>query len=172
MNLKRKEIYKEKKRGLKTMTNTLIKKHHDYLYNSFDLGSSLEIVITIQDDKAIITNSGARIWGEQFDITEIGKAIAETILLNGLNDSIQWGDWLHNADLKPVNQVLEMNEDNFELDLEFVKLWSLTRTVSNMKREANKIYEISYFAECGEIYYQEMTIEQYKDQLDNWGELD
>lgn len=151
----------------------LINKHHNYLFNSFDLSSSLEIVITIQNDIAIITNSNKRIWGEKYDIKEIGEVIAETILLKGLNDNIQWGDWLHNAELKPINNLLDMTENDFDFDLVFIKLWSLARTVANMTREKDKIYEISYFEEWGEdIYYQEMTIEEYKAQLENWGELD
>lgn len=145
----------------------LILKKHKIIYDNFDLGTPFTMVITIQNDTAVITNSNQGVWSDIKSIGEIGKTIAETIFLKGLLVSnLEWGSFTRNQSLLQVDKILKLTDDDIYFEVEYIKLWTIARTISNIKREKDKIYEITYFDEYGSTEYSEKSETEYQEEIE------
>lgn len=141
-----------------------IKKIHELVCDNFDLGSSFTLIITIQGDKAVITNSNDGMWGEEHYTKDIGKIIAETIMLRGLSASgVNYGSFTSNKSLPQFDQILQFTDEDFEFDTEMAKIWTLARVICNSKRDNKTIYEINYCYEADIVCFDTYSEQAYKD---------
>lgn len=143
-----------------------IKKFHKWIFDNFDLGSCLTISISILENTVILTNSNERKWGIKCSIYDIPKHIAETILLHLQSNTISYGSWATQPNLpKQCETILDYKEEDFYLNLELEKLWTITRVICNIDREKNVLYQIDYSAEsditCFKKYSSKEQIEKY-----------
>lgn len=144
-----------------------ILKKHKIIYDNFDLGTPFTMVVTIQNDKAVITNSNQAIWSDIKSIEEIGETIAETIFLKGLLvNNLEWGSFARNQSLLQVDNILKLTDDDIYFEIEYIKFWTIARTISNIKREKDKIYEISYYDDYGTTEYREMSETEYQKEVE------
>lgn len=135
-----------------------MKKYHNYIYDMFDLSTGLVISVTIYKDKAIVTNSNDRLWGEECKKTEVGSKLAETILLNLWSKGTEFGTWINNKSLPKYTNILEYKEEDFELPLNLMKYWQILRVICNLDDE-EKIYQVDYYDDSEVILIQEFENE-------------
>lgn len=135
-----------------------MKEYHKYIFDMFDLGSSLTISITIFNDEAIVTNSNQFIWGKECKKTEVGSKLAETILLNLESYRTEFGNWISPQSLPHYKEILKLKEENFEMPLSLMKLWQVARIICNVN-EKNKIYQIDYYSEADTV-----DVREFKDE--------
>lgn len=137
-------------------------KKHNLIYDNFDLGSPFTLLITIQGDRAIITNSNEDVWATNISKENIGVAIAETMMLKGLSaNGVEYGSFTANKSLPTLDSILKMKEEDFYFDTNYLKIWTLLRVICNSDF-GNKIVEVSFDTDSDYLYYEIFTEEEYK----------
>ena len=140
-----------------------IVKKHDLICDNFDLGSPFILIVTIQGDRAMITNSNEKVWASNITKENVGCAVAETIMLKGLETSqITWGGFLQKQELITFDKVLKLDENDFDFDTDFLKLWTLLRVACNIDLKG-KIFELSFDSESNNLDYKVYSEEEYKE---------
>ena len=160
------------------------KKYHDYIFKSFDLASPSTMSLTICKEGAFITSSDVKKFGKFCSIKNIGKELAETILLNMEVYSCEFGDWIHDQDLPEASKIKMLKKDDFELDVELLKVWTAARVVANKLLRGvceHRGYLIEYI-DSGEILICGFDTEkEFKEKVEelwgwpedlNWDDLD
>lgn len=139
-----KEILKEEQ------VRTLLVKTSDQIYDDIDLGTPFQINIFIYNGTAYIVNGLDR---TDCDLKDLGREIAENILLNGLITSNNYGgSFVSNPSLKSVDDVLDFKDDDFDFDMTLFKFWEVVRVVANTAKQ-DIIYNINYSAEANDVYF-------------------
>jgi hypothetical protein len=137
------------------MTLQDIQKEHKELEEEFDLGSPKILRVDILDNIAVVTNSNEFIWGETCKVQDLGKKVAFSILIELEASSCEFGSWLNKPYYPQYEEILKYNEEDFELNTELCKFWTIARVISNMKREPGKAYMVMYDSDTRMTYTQE-----------------
>jgi hypothetical protein len=150
----------------------LLRKYHKQIEDDYDLGSPAIITISLNPEGAIITDSHGFNFGGQSGVLvpleDVGKAIAETIMLKMECPSCEFGDWLHSQSLPALTKVLDAESGDFYLDVELKKFWAIARIICNNLKlgKTDSSYLISWDNDSDSTTYWEFkTEESIKDFL-------
>lgn len=158
----------------------LLRKYHKQIEDDYDLGSPAIIMISLNPEGAIITDSHDFNFtgqsGALVPLENVGKVIAETIMLKMECPSCEFSDWLHSQSLPALEKICNAENEDFYLDVELKKFWAIARVICNNLKlgKTNNSYLISWDNDSGSTAYWEFKAEEnIKDFLESaYVELD
>ena len=125
----------------------VFEKYHKLIEDNIDLGTGNIIDVTIYNKYAVITDTNGHIYGEEVSINDLNNKLAPDIMLLGIDTPVEFGDWLHNPELPNITNIPKWKEDDFTVNIELLKFWTVLRIICNklVKEDDNKIHHIYWY---------------------------